>query len=283
MKVKVFAKLNITLNVGRKQGDYHSVNSVAVSVDVFDIVQVMPRADNEITVSGMQLPTNQNVAFKAAQSFSQTFGTSGVDVTITKGIAMGAGMGGSSADSAAVIYCMCKLFDIDLHSDAVHKLCASLGSDVYFMLFGGLGRLHGRGEQVEFGRLASPIYFALTTFDYSCSTGEVYRNFDQYSSNQVYADNGKVMYLLQQGKNKQALQCQNNFLQYAVAHTDSYADEYLLTVSQLGYRANMTGSGSAYYVAFDNKEQAQGLVQQLSAEGYSTTLCSTVASGIELV
>lgn len=283
MKVKVFAKLNITLNVGRKQGDYHSVNSVAVSVDVFDIVQVMPRADNEITVSGMQLPTNQNVAFKTAQSFSQTFGTSGVDVTITKGIAMGAGMGGSSADSAAVIYCMCKLFDIDLHSDAVHKLCASLGSDVYFMLFGGLGRLHGRGEQVEFGRLASPIYFALTTFDYSCSTGEVYRNFDQYSSNQVYADNGKVMYLLQQGKNKQALQCQNNFLQYAVAHTDSYADEYLLTVSQLGYRANMTGSGSAYYVAFDNKEQAQGLVQQLSAEGYSTTLCSTVASGIELV
>lgn len=283
MKVKVFAKLNITLNVGRKQGDYHSVNSVAVSVDVFDIVQVMPRADNEITVSGMQLPTNQNVAFKAAQSFSQTFGTSGVDVTITKGIAMGAGMGGSSADSAAVIYCMCKLFDIDLHSDAVHKLCASLGSDVYFMLFGGLGRLHGRGEQVEFGRLASPIYFALTTFDYSCSTGEVYRNFDQYSSNQVYADNGKVMYLLQQGKNKQALQCQNNFLQYAVAHTDSYADEYLLTVSQLGYRANMTGSGSAYYVAFDNKEQAQGLVQRLSAEGYSTTLCSTVASGIELV
>ena len=84
-------------------------------------------------------------------------------------------------------------------------------------------------------------------------------------------------------ENAFALESQNNFLQYAVSSLSNYADSYLDSCQRLGYRANMTGSGSAYYVAFDNKEQAQSLVQQLSAEGYNTTLCSTVPSGIELV
>lgn len=283
MKVKVFAKLNITLNVGKKQGDFHKVNSVAVSVDIFDTVSVTPRQDNQVTVSGMSLPVDKNIAYKAATMFMQAFGTTGVDISISKGIPMGAGMGGSSADAAAVVYCMCTLFNVDKHSSQVHNLCASLGSDVYFMLFGGLGRLYGRGEQVEFDTLLKPLYFALTTFDHSCSTKEIYDTFDKCSSNQVYADNGKVMYLLANGQNAFALQSQNNFLQYAVSSLSNYADSYLDSCQRLGYRANMTGSGSAYYVAFDNKEQAQSLVQQLSAEGYNTTLCSTVPSGIELV
>ncbi len=280
MKVKVFAKLNITLNVGKKQGEFHKVNSVAVSVDVCDVVCVQPRQDDLVTVCGMDLPLQQNIAYKTAQQFIKKFGAKGVDISITKGIPMGAGMGGSSADCAGVIYCMCSLFNVDVNSPAIKELCAELGSDVYFMLFGGLGRMYGRGEQVEFSTLATPLYFAVTTFETSCSTKEVYANFDKYSSNQVYADNGKIMHLLAKGQNAFALESQNNFLQYS-ATINGYADKYLERCQQLGYRPNMTGSGSAHYVAFDNVEQARQLVEQLNADGFDTTLCKTVPVGIQ--
>ena len=75
MKVKVFAKLNITLNVGKKQGDFHKVNSVAVSVDIFDTVSVTPRQDNQVTVSGMSLPVDKNIAYKAADLFLKKLDT----------------------------------------------------------------------------------------------------------------------------------------------------------------------------------------------------------------
>ena len=121
MKVKVNAKLNLSLNVYQKVGERHQISSVAVSVNIFDVVQVTKREDSNVTVSGMDMPLQNNVAYKTAVAFAKTFDTCGVDVIITKGIPMGAGMGGSSADSSAVIYCMCKLFDVDVNSQQIKQ------------------------------------------------------------------------------------------------------------------------------------------------------------------
>ena len=190
MKVKVYAKLNLTLNVGERQGAFHPIDSVATSVDIYDVVEVIPRADSHVNVCGVEaVEQERNTAYKAAVAFRSAFAaktTPGVDIFIQKGIPFGGGLGGSSADAAAVVYCMCKLFGVDVHSREIHELCASLGSDINFMLFGGLGRLQGKGDDVTYYKLSKPLYFALTTFDFPLSSKEMYDAYDLLLSNSCF-------------------------------------------------------------------------------------------------
>lgn len=295
MAVKVYAKLNLTLNVLGKREGYHNIDSVAVSADVFDVVQVVPRLDKRVTVSGCpNIPLRQNSAYKATRAFMEHFpvlmGSKifdrhfpfGADIEITKGIPQGAGMGGSSADAAAVIYDLCQLYHVDVNSREVRKLCEKLGSDVSFMLLGGLGRLRGKGNAVEFFKLASPIYFALTTFDTSMSTAEVYSRFDDIGkSDLTFADNAALLNALQSGALDNAFQYFNNHLQSAAASISDYANSYLRFCFSRGLSPNMTGSGSAYYVAFTDERQAAQAVDTLNADGFKTMLCRTVPCGME--
>ena len=299
VKVKVFAKLNLTLNVGAKQRNFHTIDSVVTSVDIFDIVEVVKRNDLRVKVSGVEsVKQEHNTAYKAAVAFLRMFTAtdspiSGVDIFIQKGIPFGAGLGGSSADAAAVVYCMCKLFGVDIHSQKIHELCSSIGSDVNFMLLGGLGRLAGKGDDVTMYNLAQPLYFALTTFDESMSSGEIYSAFDALphrgnGANQcssVLAEpsatqTDELLNLLQQGANGKAIKLLFNDLQQATLLVSNYAKRYLSFTQSNNLCCNMTGSGSAYYVACETHEQAQQVAQQLNAHGFATKVCTSVPGGI---
>ncbi|MCH5153251.1 MAG: 4-(cytidine 5'-diphospho)-2-C-methyl-D-erythritol kinase [Clostridiales bacterium] len=285
MKVKVFAKLNLTLSVGAKQGEFHPIDSAATSVDISDVVEVVKRADSLVKVSGVDtIEQERNTAYKAAVAFRQAFaGKStaipGVDICIQKGIPFGGGLGGSSADAAAVVYCMCKLFNVDIHSPKVHELCAALGSDINFMLFGGLGRLTGKGDDVTYCKQSQPLYFALTTFDISMNSGVIYSAFDTLNAVQVN-NTERVLSLLQQGANGEAITLLNNDLQQATLSVSSYANDYLDFIQAHNMCCNMTGSGSAYYVACQTAEQAWQVAELLNAHGFTTDVCKSVPNGI---
>ena len=281
MKVKVYAKLNLTLQVGAKQGAFHSIDSVATSVDIYDTVEVVKRPNAHINVSGVpSVAREQNTAYKAAHALAM----GGVDITVHKGIPFGGGLGGSSADAAAVIYCMCKLFNADIYSPKIHQLCTELGSDISFMLFGGLGRLTGKGDEVSYYKLAAPLYFALTTFDASMSSGEIYSSFDKLGvtrdiSHSTTSDT--VLNLLQQGASGKAITLFGNDLQQATLAVSNYASDYLRFVRSHNLRCNMTGSGSAHYVACVTKSDAEKVCELLNANGFSTVVCKSVNCGIE--
>lgn len=282
MRVKAYAKLNLTLNVlGVKEG-FHLIDSIATSVDVFDLVEVVRRSDKRVSVSGCpDIQDEQNTAYNTACAFVRQFGCCGVDIAITKQIPFGAGMGGSSADATAVVYCMSKLFDVGLDSPAIYSLCALMGSDLNFMLHGGLGRLYGKGDDVVFGKLRSPLYFALTTFDTAMSTAEVYSHFDQIAPERVYVDNGALFKIMQSGKVRSVTECFNNHLKASTASLSAYAQRYLDFCSGNGLTPNMTGSGSAYYVAFVDEQKATDATALLNARGFKTIACKSVPCGIE--
>ena len=71
MKVKVYAKLNLTLNVFPKVGNFHPLDSVVTSVNIFDVVEVTPRKDKKVKIKGF-LPTAENIAYKTAVAFVKT-------------------------------------------------------------------------------------------------------------------------------------------------------------------------------------------------------------------
>ena len=277
MKVKVFAKLNLTLNVFPKEGNFHPIDSVVTSVNLWDVVEVKPRKDKKVKLKGC-MPTADNIAYKTATAFVQQFDTFGVTIDIKKGIPIGAGMGGSSADSAGVIYCMCKLFGVDIDSPQIANLCATLGSDISFMLKGGIARMQGKGDEVTFGTCPFNLYFVLTTFTQSMSTADVYNAFDVLPE-QCKTDCEKLFNLLCDGN--LAIELQNNNLQPACQSLSSYAQSYIQCARDLGYTPNMTGSGSAYYIWCTNQTNAQTVSQQLKQKGFNCTAVHSVPFGIE--
>lgn len=279
MRVKVYAKLNLSLNAFPKRGNFHPIDSVVTSINLFDQVEVSARKDKKVVIKGF-MPTMENIAYKTAVAFVSQFDTNGVTISIKKGIPIGAGMGGSSADSAGVIYCMCKLFNVDIYCQQVADLCASLGSDISFMLHGGIARMKGKGDDVTFGELPIDLHFALTCFPVSMSTADVYKVFDNLPT-QSHVDCEKMFQLLCDGA--PAYEYQNNNLQPACQSLSAYAQGYLHCAHDLGYVPNMTGSGSAYYVWCNSQQDAENVAEQLKSRGFSCVVLNSVHYGIELV
>lgn len=287
MKVKVFAKLNLTLNVGAKQGEFHPIDSVVTSVDLFDVVEVTSRPDSAVTVTGMDnVGVEQNTAYKAAEAFVALFGTNGVDICVRKGIPFASGLGGSSADAAAVVYCMCELYGVDARSAAIHNLCARLGSDINFMLFGGLARLRGKGDDIVFYDVAMPLYFALTTFEVAMSSKSVYDAFDRLAnlpSDILDSASSQMLDTLQTGNVSDLLPLMGNDLQRATNALSNYAEQYLQFARANGLSCNMTGSGSAYYVVCGSQTEAQDVAKLLTSNGFVTVACKSVPKGIDTI
>lgn len=279
MKVKVYAKLNLSLNIVGKQDTFHLLDSVVTSVSVFDAIRVDKRSDNVVTVNDcLDIPTEQNVAYKAAYAFMSEFGTCGVDITVDKGIPVGAGMGGSSADIAGVVYCMCKLFGIEQPSLQVYNLCCRLGSDVNYMLKGGLARMRGKGDEIETYPNNRKMYFAVTTFEHQNSTAEIYSQFDKVSAGGCI-DNYKLLEAITQGK----AFLQGNELQQASQSLSDYAESFLNFARINGFLPNMTGSGSAYYINCDTENAAKEVADLFNSHGFNTFVCHSVPFGIEQI
>ena len=151
VKIKSYAKINLTLEIKGVENGYHLLDSLVASIDLFDLVVLKKRKDklSSITMRGMGsegIPPEENIALKTAELFSETFSTPGVDVTVYKNIPIGAGLGGSSADSAGVINGMAKLYGIT-DEDALTALAEKTGSDTSYMRKGGFQRMQGRGEK----------------------------------------------------------------------------------------------------------------------------------------
>lgn len=286
MVENAFAKLNLSLNVFPRQGEFHPIDSIVTSVDLCDVVEVNLRTDDSITVgmwfesgapSGIDdIPLQQNTAYRAAVEFQRRFGVNGCNISVEKHIPLGAGLGGSSADAASVVYCLCKLHGVDVNSKEIYDLCAAVGSDVNFMLRGGFARLTGKGDNVERGKLQRPMYFAVTTFDKQMSSATVYQTFDKVGSNGL-CDNDVLFSLLKQGNYSSAKQYYCNRLQLAAMSLSDYAKRYLDFCAQHDLHCTMTGSGSAFFVPCDTAEICTKIVNLLLSNGFTTVSCTSVS------
>ena len=150
VKIKVPAKINLTLDITGVKDGYHHLKSIVSSINLYDTITLIKRNDDKITLleKGIEsgCDTQKNNAFKACKAFINKFGTTGVDIVLNKKIPVGGGLGGSSADIAGVLNGMKKLFGID---GSVKDLADELGSDSRYMLEGGWAVISERGNKVK--------------------------------------------------------------------------------------------------------------------------------------
>lgn len=257
VRIKAYAKLNLTLSVTGSSGGYHMLDSLVCSVDLFDLIVLKKRKDDKVTIEmhGQDtelLPYEQNNAVKAAESYIKAFGTRGADIKIYKNIPLGAGMGGSSADAAGVLRGMTKLYGAGSEKQ-LKELADSLGSDTGYMLTGGYARLTGRGEKVEYIDSKLRLNFLMLKPRGGVSTAECYRLYDAMPK-PVKSSQNAIQAVIS-GDRTALGECLNNAL-YAPAATLNpdvkTAFDELKSFSPLG--VCMTGSGSAVFALFENAE-----------------------------
>ncbi|HJP33415.1 MAG TPA: 4-(cytidine 5'-diphospho)-2-C-methyl-D-erythritol kinase [Candidatus Latescibacteria bacterium] len=144
------AKLNLGLKVlSRRQDGFHDLLGVFQTVSLGDTVRVTLEAEITLDCSDPALPAGpQNLAWRAADLYRSQTGTSGCHIELTKRIPAGAGLGGGSADAAAVLRGLDRLSDRPLGLSRLVELGAHLGSDVPFAVGGGTSLVEGRGERL---------------------------------------------------------------------------------------------------------------------------------------
>jgi len=180
IKLRAYAKLNLTLKInGKRQDGYHDIDSVMQSISLHDEVDIKP-ADSGINVSCSIPGIEKNIARTAAELFlSETEIKSGVNIHIKKNIPLSSGLGGGSADAAATLIGLYKLFNLNLRKDKLLEMGAKVGSDVPFCLVGGTARCAGRGEIVERINPQTGSVFLLVIPKIEVSTKLIYNKYDE--------------------------------------------------------------------------------------------------------
>jgi len=144
------AKINLYLDiVGKRNDGYHEIESVMQSVTLYDRLVLKPFKEGiKILSDEPGIPLGrENLCYKAAELFlKKTKIKQGLQIEIHKTIPRKAGLGGGSADAAATLWGMNKLFGVRVPLIILSKWASLLGADVPFCLRGGTSLVRGKGE-----------------------------------------------------------------------------------------------------------------------------------------
>lgn len=256
VKLNAYGKLNLTLDILGKTGEYHEIDSLVTSVDLFDKIEVVKRRDSlvGVTMRGMGselIPPEENSVQRAAELFVQTYKTTGVNVTVYKNIPMGAGMGGSSVDAAGTFLALSKLYETE--KEELDSLAEQIGSDVPCLLHGGLMRMRGRGEQIFPVETDAKFYFLLLVPRSGVSTRECYQKSDELPQS-VPTTESAYQKILAGDLEGAAKDFRNALYPAACALNPEVKTAYEELKAFSPWAVNMTGSGSGVYAIFETAE-----------------------------
>lgn len=180
-----YAKLNLTLDVlGKRPDGFHDIKSVMQTISIRDDIEIDVGTGKPwcLKCDKEGIPTNeQNLAWKAAKVFFDTVkkDPEGLEIRITKRIPSGAGLGGGSADAAAVLRALNRHYGDPFSIGALAELGSFVGSDVPFCTICGTAVAEGRGERLRKLPDMPDCVFVVCKPDFSISTPELYRKLDE--------------------------------------------------------------------------------------------------------
>ncbi len=183
-RISAQAKINLHLRVlARESSGFHSIETIFHRVELADEVEVqVTNGERVIDVAGAELGApGSNLAYRAAVSYSARAGWPvGFRIELTKHIPVGAGLGGGSADAAAVLRTLDMLSPNPMGAHTLMELASDLGSDVAFLTGdAAMALAWGHGERMmELPSLPSRDLLLMTP-DFAVSTADAYRWLDE--------------------------------------------------------------------------------------------------------
>ena len=277
-----FAKLNLTLDVlGKREDGYHDLQTIMQSVSIRDDIEIDVGTGKEwkLVCDKEGIPCDErNLAWKAAKVYCEAMNKDpdGLEIRITKRIPSGAGMGGGSADAAAVLRALNKHYGDPLSIGALAELGARVGSDVPFCVVCGTVMCEGRGERLRKLPDMPDCVIVVVKPEFSVSTPELYRKLDEVAIANRPDNRAMESALIAGDLEKVAHGLCNVFDPVVTAdHLElNYIKSIFHQYGAIGYQ--MTGSGSACFAIVSEFEVAAVICSMLKDNYPDVFICKPV-------
>lgn len=272
------AKINLTLDItGRRSDGYHEIESVMQSVSLADTVSIAKAGGVAVSCSDARLSGDGNLAARAAQLFFDATGVrGGADIYIEKRIPVAAGLGGGSADAAAVIVGLNRLYDTRLPVEALCEIGLRAGADVPFCIVGGTMLVRGIGEVMSPLPPLPDCYLVIAKTGEKSSTASLYAQYDK-SGAKVRPDNGAMRAAIESGNIKTVAAGLCNVFEELVPQSRPLKAK-MLECGALG--ASLSGSGPSVFGIFESEKKAADCAKAI---GEAAKVCRPAAAACAFI
>jgi 4-diphosphocytidyl-2-C-methyl-D-erythritol kinase len=281
-KITACAKINIGLWIGSPGSDgYHPIMSLFQSVGLSDTLFVARHQDGEgIRVTGdFDCPGDETTLYKAIKAFQAATGiVESIEAKVDKGIPAMAGMGGGSADAAATLVALDRIFGTGLSRKDLADLGAAVGSDVPFFLTGGAAFVTGRGDIIEPAVPRTDLGILLAYPGFGVSTKWAYSRLDEWRGRSSSSPRpmpakeipekempAKEKILAMYGDHPRTWNFRNSFEEILVPVFPVYGTIKTSFHESGAHFVSITGSGSCIYGIYASLGEAQAAKEKVRA------------------
>ena len=282
IQIRAHGKINLGIDViGKREDGYHEVRMIMQTVRLHDRVTLRREEGPGIRISSNLsfLPCDQNnLAYKAAELLFQEFSLEGgLSIHLDKRIPVAAGMAGGSADCAAVLRGVNRLYRLGLDLAALQERGLRLGADVPYCLLGGTALAEGIGEKLTPLPPAPGRLLLIAKPPVSLSSRYIYTHLT-LDEKTVHPDIDGMAEAIRRGDTEGVIRRLGNVLEDAALGKCPQIGQIKRTMLENGARgALMSGSGPTVFGFFDDIRQARRAAkacrsQKLARQIYITEL-----------
>jgi 4-diphosphocytidyl-2-C-methyl-D-erythritol kinase len=287
IRLRAFAKVNYALDVlGVRADGYHEVSTVMQSISLADEVELRhPSVGFELSLEPEEVgigPQERNTTYLVWKALQRLIGKElPVKVTLRKGIPTGAGLGGGSANAAAVLVGLNELFGLGLRVDELRGIGAGIGADVPFCISGATALGEGVGEILTLLPAPPDHHLLVAKPLRSADTAVIYRAFDEAETESTNSVKPVVSALRSRSLPTLAAVVGNDLAPVTRGIIPEVAklERTLLASGALG--ASMSGSGTAVYGIFHDAEAA-GIAKD-TVDAPFTGVYEPISRGVEII
>ena len=279
------AKLNLGLRVlSLRQDGFHDLIGLFQTVSLADKLRMRPSPRLEVTCSDPNVPSGpRNLAYRAAELYLREAGAPPWRVHIEKAIPAAAGLGGGSADAAAVLRGLDRAACRPVGLPGLAQMAEQLGSDVPFALVGGTALVEGRGERLVPLRWSeTSVWYVLVCPPVPVDTGWAYDELDRHrqAGSIDLSKQDPYRTLLNHARGglvdaSRLWSVRHNDFQSVVERAKpivARASQLLAATDPLAQ--SMSGSGATVYGIYDDRTAANRAVSRLRGAGFPVFLCT---------
>ncbi len=258
-------KINLGLRVTRRRPDgYHDVETVMIPVPWGDVLEILPAEgeDTELISLGIPVdcPPEKNLAMKAYRAVASRHNIPPVRMVLDKIVPHGAGLGGGSADAAAVILGLNRFFSLGMNDDEMASIASGIGADCPFFIYSRPMLASGIGTEltpVDVPAIKGLWLLIVKPESVSISTREAYAGITPAAPEMPLMD--ALALPIDQWQSAVI----NDFERSIFPLAPSVAELKSHMHSSGAVYAAMSGSGSAVFGLFATREQADAAAQSL--------------------
>lgn len=279
------AKVNLTMDVLRRRPDgYHEVDLLMQSVSLCDTLTVRRSDGLSLEIEGDLPVSDDNLVLRAARLLAQHAGIEPrAELLLVKRIPVAAGLGGGSADAAAALVGLNRLWGLNRPQQELLSLGAKLGADVPFCIAGGCCRATGIGTVLHRADSRLKLHLVIVKPCEGLLTREIFGGLvlDGFTR---HPDTPGALEAAQAGDVDALIRCMGNVLEGPAMARRPQIAQALGELNQLGaLHARMSGSGSAVFGLFDSQERAAQAALHLSRRYSECYAAQSVPEGVKFV